>query len=113
MTSRTILGYLLGAVLILVSIGFCAGRVTAHDHRGHWLDAWGVKCCSDLHRECRPARSMLGDDGGYSVWLEGRWRPVPPTAVLATVESPDGSSYVCLDKSDGRIRCFINGKPKS
>ncbi len=86
----------------------------AHDKMGHWLDAWGVKCCSDLHKECRPVRSMYDEARGlYVVWIDGQPRDVPETAVLTTVESPDGSSYACLDQYDGRIRCFVNGKPRS
>lgn len=86
----------------------------AHDKMGHWLDAHGIKCCSDLHRECRPVNSFYDEaEGAYRIKLHGKWVLVPAGAVLDTVASPDGSSYACLDQYDGRIRCFVNGAPKS
>lgn len=106
---------LVGAAVLagLLLAAFVAGRVTAHDHGQYkrWFGQDGGPCCSDLGRECRPVQSYLDDDGRHRIMLDGRWVPVPASAVRP-YRSPDGSSHACIGKG-GAIFCFVNGVPKS
>jgi hypothetical protein len=101
-------------VAVLFVIVLAIGAVLqafAHDIYGGWTQPdTGRSCCSD--RDCQPARSYRGDDGLAYVWLNGRWRPVPPRRVLA-IPSPDGASHVCADPMTDEIFCFVEGQPKS
>lgn len=106
MTPRT-----LATVLVAANLVTAPAQVLAHDPYGGWINpATGGSCCDD--RDCQPARSYLGDDGFYYVFLTGRWRRVPPDRVLK-IPSPDGSSHVCADALTDEIHCFVAGPPKS
>lgn len=119
MTWRKLAGAAAIAGLALAGLAIGGSPARAHDsaHGGHdefrkWFGVDGGPCCSDLGRECRAVRSYLGDDGFFYIWLAGQWRRVPRDAVRP-YESPDGSSYACINKDDGvTIHCFVNGKPK-
>lgn len=112
MNLRRYLGLIaLAYTLVLVFLGFAAGRASAHDAYHDWLMPNGGRCCSDLERECRPVRSDWDADRGlFVILVDGRWRDVPPAAVIAK-PSPDGSSHACIGNA-GTIFCFVNGEPK-
>lgn len=96
----------------LVALALLLHFAHAHDQFSHWLSPYGVKCCSDLEKECRAVRSDYDVSAGrYVILVGGRWVPVPAEAVLTKQESPDGSSYACIGKT-GTIFCFVNGKAK-
>jgi hypothetical protein len=86
------------------------GHAEMHSAYEHWKDRNGYGCCDD--RDCRPVRANVVGDGRWSVWIDGRWLPVPPDAVLR-IPSPDGRSHVCMAPGAVEPRCFVPGEPRS
>ncbi|MBX3499542.1 MAG: hypothetical protein KF889_08865 [Alphaproteobacteria bacterium] len=69
----------------------------------------GLSCCDG--RDCRPTRAYRDHHGWWRAMLNGRWKRVPPEAVLNIV-APDGNSHICADETE-QIHCFVGGLPKS
>ena len=102
----------IGGVVGLVALVLGAGSGRAHEPYTKWLSNHGIKCCSDLERECRRVRSKWNDDiGMFQVLHEGQWLIVAASAVLK-MESPDGDSHACIRKNTALVDCFVNGRPK-
>lgn len=99
------------AIVAVFALAKCGNEAKAHDKYHDWLGKDGVRCCTDLERECRPVRSFLHEDGLFRVWVDGRWREVPSHAVLDR-PSPDGRSHACISRN-GLIFCYVNGSPRS
>lgn len=65
----------------------------------------GMSCCSVA--DCRPTDFRI-QGGQYQAFIEGQWRPVPPTVVLRRTDNPTGRAIVCYTPYFG-IMCFIRG----
>jgi hypothetical protein len=65
----------------------------------------GMSCCSIA--DCRQTDFRI-QDGHYQAMIDGRWRPVPPEAVLERIDNPTGRAVVCYTPYRG-IMCFIKG----
>jgi hypothetical protein len=63
----------------------------------------GLLCCSVA--DCRPV-DYRSTPGGYEVWIENKWLPVPPEKVLQRADNPVGRAVVCWTKLAG-IMCFV------
>ncbi len=100
-------------VLVLAALFFLLSKEgKAHEDYEKLLDAYGSRCCSDLKRECRAVRSYLGEDDRYYVFLSGRWKVVPESAVILDVRNLAGQSVACADLNDN-VFCFFPGQPRS
>lgn len=99
------------ALLIAGGVAMCQKPARSHDSYHDWLGKDGVRCCTDLDRECRQAPSYVDDEGHDRVLIDGVWRVVPVGARLDR-ESPDGNSHVCVGRG-GTIFCFVRGKVKA
>ena len=110
MTERVVVQYLAGAILILLGLGFCAGRVTAHGIYEHWTspDNPGLSCCHG--QDCKPARAYIHDDGLWRAWDGSRWLTVPPGKLLPVDYAGDGRSHLC--SRAGQVLCFSPTSPK-
>jgi hypothetical protein len=104
---RTVYIYLAGAITILLSIGFCAGRASAHDGYGKWErpDLPGASCCNE--HDCRPVRAAQDMDGNWTAYPDGRPVRVPRRNLLK-IPSPDGRSHWC--GSGVTTFCFVAGE---
>lgn len=122
----------IGAAAILavfmLTFTFTGGsRAWAQSHEGHaanhdtykgWLQSNGFSSCCNgddpergVKGDCRPARAYPDDNGQWHVLINGKYRPVPQSAIR-DYPTPDGNSHVCEDESHG-IMCFVRGLPKS
>lgn len=82
------------------------GHVEHHSWYERLKTPQGYSCCNNA--DCRPVRSILLPDGGYQVFIRGRWLPVPPERVLpGWMNWQPLYSHVC--EQDGYIRCFLPG----
>lgn len=99
---RVVYVYLLGAITILLSIGFCAGRASAQ-HQGHAEnhDAYkglsnpttGVSCCNaqtadDPAGDCRPGAVWRDAAGDLRARIDGREMSVPEAALVPGAMNP-------------------------
>jgi hypothetical protein len=66
----------------------------------------GIPCCdiSDGRRTVWRAASV--PPGGYEVFVDGEWLPVPPEAIVLGANNPTGDSIVWL-RADKIVRCFV------
>jgi hypothetical protein len=65
----------------------------------------GVSCCSIA--DCRPV-DYRGGPGGYEVWIDNSWHPVPADKVLDGKDNPIGRAVVCYTPALG-VLCFVRG----
>jgi hypothetical protein len=86
------------------------GHAEMHATYEEWKDYRGFSCCDDS--DCRPVRADAGIDGQWRAWVDGRWVPVPPNAVLQ-IKSPDGRNHICMSPGAVEPRCFVPGEPRS
>ena len=63
----------------------------------------GISCCSIA--DCRRTDSRDAGDH-YEAFVDGQWRPVPPSAVVERQDNPTGHAVVCYTPARG-IMCFI------
>lgn len=63
----------------------------------------GVSCCSIA--DCRPV-DYRTDNGAYEVFIDDKWRTVPPDKVLQQMVNPVGRAVVCYTPALG-ILCFV------
>ncbi|HLZ68107.1 MAG TPA: hypothetical protein VKQ29_17925 [Aliidongia sp.] len=63
----------------------------------------GLLCCSVA--DCRAVDSRE-TSGGYEVFIDNKWLPVPPEKVLQRADNPVGRAVVCWTKLAG-IMCFV------
>lgn len=101
-------------IFALVAIMWCAviafrKPALGHDPYSSWQDRRGFSCCNE--HDCAPVRADY-TPAGWQVWMEGRWIPVPPDAVL-NIPSPDGRSHACMTPGALQPRCFVPGEPRS
>ena len=83
----------------------------------------GLGCCSVA--DCRTATFRINEAGQYEVWIEDKWRLVPPNSVVRRESNPTGLPVVCYHRVpdwDGahgtgydrlEIRCFVPYRPVS
>ncbi len=65
----------------------------------------GASCCAEA--DCRQTDFRINGDH-YEAWIDGRWEPVPPQAVLKRTDNPTGRAVVCSIPTLGII-CFVRG----
>ncbi len=97
--------------LVMVMIGFAAGRASAHDGYEGWTppNNPNTSCCNNA--DCRPTRAYLGDDGLWRAWNGYKWLIVPGRALLPADYAKDGRNHLC--EKDEHIYCFTPALPKS
>lgn len=105
--------FLLIAILLTADAAFAApppGGPGAYSgwFRGLTAPDTGLGCCDTA--DCRFALWRYRD-GGYEVWLDERWHPVPDEKVLdESVANPTGQAVVCWSPHLG-ILCFVPEDP--
>lgn len=108
MTRSRAVATLVGLVLFVVGVLWSAA-VWGHEPYSGWKSpTTGASCCD--HRDCRPTRARMDEQGRWEAWDGGRWIKIPPANVLR-MKSPDGRSHLC--ELNGAVFCFVPGEVRS
>ena len=94
------------------------GHAEHHDIYKSWTQSngWSSCCNGDDPKtgkkgDCRPAKAYPDENGQWHVLINGKYRPVPLSAIR-DYSTPDGNSHVCETPEYG-VMCFVKGQPKS
>lgn len=68
-----------------------------------------ISCCAEADGHVLRESDWRTKGNGYQVRVDGRWRKVPPGAVLNHVDNPTGGAVVFYppDVRDPPIFCFV------
>lgn len=66
----------------------------------------GIPCCDIADGRRTVWRPASIPPGGYEVFVDGEWLPVPPEAIVLGARNPTGDSIVWL-RPDKQVRCFV------
>lgn len=102
--------FLTSVGMLLVVLGFLAGKVLAHDIYSGWRmpDQPTLSCCNNT--DCRATRAYLDDDGLWRAWDGQRWLIVPPYKMLPADYAGDGRNHLCA--LNGNVYCFSPTSPR-
>ena len=66
----------------------------------------GIPCCDIADGRRTVWRAAPIPPGGYEVFVDGEWLPVPPEAIVLGANNPTGDSIVWMTPSR-TVRCFV------
>lgn len=66
----------------------------------------GIPCCDIADGRRTVWRAAPIPPGGYEVFVDNEWLPVPPEAIVLGANNPTGDSIVWL-RQDKVVRCFV------